>query len=114
MAECLFCKIVAGEIPSEKVFENEEAFAFRDIHPQAPVHVLVIPKRHIASAQLITQEDAHTLGMLHSAIAEVAAQEGVAQTGYRIISNVGVHGQQTVSHLHYHILGGRQLEWPPG
>lgn len=114
MVDCLFCKIVAGEIPAEKVFENEAVLAFRDIRPQAPTHVLVIPKEHIASAQEVTDDNALVMGKIHSAIAQIANQEGIATKGYRVISNVGHHGQQTVPHLHYHVLGGRQLGWPPG
>lgn len=114
MIDCLFCKIIAGEIPAEKVFENEAVLAFRDIRPQAPTHVLVIPKEHIASAQKVTNDNALVMAKIHSAIAQVASQEGIAEKGYRVISNVGHHGQQTVPHLHYHVLGGRQLGWPPG
>ncbi|WAH35780.1 histidine triad nucleotide-binding protein [Alicyclobacillus dauci] len=114
MADCLFCKLVSGEIPSDKVYEDDEVLAFRDIRPQTPVHVLVIPKKHIQSAQTVTAEDAGLIGRLHSVIPQVAETLGVAKDGYRVVTNIGLHGQQTVPHLHYHILGGRQLGWPPG
>lgn len=114
MSDCIFCKIVAGELPTDKVFENEDVLAFRDIRPQAPVHVLLIPKKHIASAHDIQPEDAELVGKLHIAAKEVADELGVAKNGYRLVTNIGFHGQQTVPHLHYHLLGGRQLQWPPG
>lgn len=114
MEDCLFCKIVRGEIPSNKVLENDEILAFHDIQPQAPVHVLVIPKKHIPSAYQIQMEDAALIGRLHIAAQEVTNQLGIAADGYRLVTNIGLHGQQTVPHLHYHILGGRQLQWPPG
>jgi histidine triad (HIT) family protein len=112
--DCLFCKIVKGEIPSEKVLETEDVYAFKDIRPQAPVHVLLIPKKHIASAHHIQAEDAATIGHIHLAAQRVAEELGIAKDGYRLVTNVGHHGQQTVFHLHYHLIGGRQLQWPPG
>jgi histidine triad (HIT) family protein len=114
MSDCIFCKIVAGELPSQKVLETEEVLAFHDIRPQAPVHVLLIPKKHIASAHEIQAEDAELVGRLHLAAQNVAEQLGIAKDGYRLVTNVGFHGQQTVPHLHYHLIGGRQLQWPPG
>jgi histidine triad (HIT) family protein len=111
MGNCLFCRIVKGELPSDKVFENEEILAFHDINPVAPVHVLVIPKKHIASAMEIGEEDRTLVGGIHLAIREVARLTGVAGDGFRIVTNIGRHGQQTVPHLHYHVIGGRQLEW---
>lgn len=114
MSDCLFCKIVQGEIPSEKVYETEDVFAFRDIQPQAPVHVLLIPKKHIASAHAIEPDDRVVIGNIHLAAQEVAKSLGIADDGYRLVTNIGQHGQQTVHHLHYHLLGGRQLQWPPG
>lgn len=113
MTDCLFCKIVNGEIPATKVLETEHALAFRDIHPQAPTHVLVIPKRHIPNFQALTAEDGAVLGHVAAAINAVAAQEGLGQ-GYRVIANVGPDAGQTVDHLHMHVLGGRALGWPPG
>ena len=109
--DCIFCQIVAGKIPSKKVYEDEQVYAFHDISPIAPVHVLVIPKKHLSSVLAIQDEDAELIGKLHVAIGKVAKETGVAESGFRIISNTGAHGQQTVAHLHYHVIGGRQLEW---
>ena len=106
--DCLFCKIIAGEIPSSKVYEDEWVYAFRDIAPQAPVHVLVIPKTHIASADEITGENAALVSHIFEAIPKIAQNEGLTN-GYRVISNVGNDGCQSVKHLHFHILGGKQL-----
>lgn len=114
MSDCLFCQIVAGELPSDKVIETDDVLAFRDIRPQAPVHVLVIPKRHIPSAHALTEADQEVLVHLHLAAQQVAEKLGIAEQGYRLVTNIGFHGQQTVPHLHYHVLGGRQLQWPPG
>jgi histidine triad (HIT) family protein len=114
MKDCIFCKIVAGELPSEKVLETDEVLAFKDIRPQAPVHVLLIPKKHIRSAHHIQPEDAEVVGKIHLAAQRVADQLGISENGYRLVTNVGLHGQQTVHHLHYHLIGGRQLQWPPG
>ncbi|GMA49489.1 putative HIT-like protein [Alicyclobacillus contaminans] len=114
MSDCIFCKIVAGELPSENVYETDDVLAFRDIRPQAPVHVLVIPKKHIQSAHHVAPEDAELVGRLHMAAQHVAEELGIAKDGYRLVTNIGWHGQQTVPHLHYHLIGGRQLQWPPG
>ena len=111
MADCLFCRIVAGEIPAQIVYQDENAIAFRDINPQAPVHVLVIPRKHIpAIADLGGEDCSH----LMEAINRVARQEGVAESGYRVVTNCGPDAQQTVFHLHWHVLGGRAMGWPPG
>lgn len=111
MADCLFCRIVAGEIPAQLVYEDEHAVAFRDIDPQAPVHVLVIPRRHIPSiASLDGEECANQM----AAIRNVAEQQGVADSGYRVVTNHGPDAQQSVFHLHWHVLGGRAMGWPPG
>ena len=104
--DCLFCKIIAGEIPCTKVYEDEKVFAFRDINPQAPVHVLLVPKKHMKN---ILECDGETAAALTKAIAEVAKLEGVAENGFRIVSNCGKHGCQSVEHLHIHLLGGKQL-----
>ena len=104
--DCLFCKIIAGEIPCTKVYEDEQVLAFRDINPQAPVHVLVLPKRHMAN---ILECDGETMTALLAAIQKIAAQEGVDRDGFRIVSNCGKHGAQSVNHLHIHLMGGRQL-----
>jgi len=114
MADCLFCKILAGEIPSTVVLETETAFAFRDIAPTAPTHVLVIPRRHIDNAGVLTREDAETLSDVFAAAQEVARLEGIAESGYRLIFNVGEDAQNSVPHLHLHVIGGRSLGWPPG
>ncbi len=111
--DCLFCKIIAGEIPSTKVYEDDLCFAFRDINPQAPTHILVIPKEHIASVDEINAENSATVGHIFEVIAKIAKEEGL-ENGYRVISNIGEQGQQTVPHLHFHILGGRDMTWPPG
>ena len=104
--DCLFCRIIAGEIPSTKVYEDEHVYAFRDINPQAPVHVLVIPKKHMAN---VLECDSETAAHLVSAIGKIAAQEGVDKTGFRALTNCGDDGCQSVKHLHVHILGGKKL-----
>ena len=105
---CLFCKIVAGEIPSTKVYEDETVLAFRDIAPQAPTHILVIPKAHIASVAEVTADNSAVIAHIFEVIAKVAEAEGL-KDGYRVVSNCGDHAGQTVHHLHFHILGGKQL-----
>ena len=111
--DCLFCKIAAGEIPSNKLFEDDELLAFYDIDPQAPVHFLVIPKKHIDSAAALTEEDSALLGHVFAVIAKVCEELG-CEKGYRVVSNVGGDGGQTVKHLHFHVLAKRSLAWPPG
>ena len=113
MADCIFCKIAAGEIPSTKVYEDDLCLAFRDLNPQAPTHILVIPKDHIASVDEINESNEAVVGHIFSVIAKVAKDEGLDQ-GYRVVSNIGDQGQQTVPHLHFHIIGGRDMTWPPG
>ena len=112
--DCLFCKIVAGTIPSTKVHEDNLVVAFRDIAPRAPTHILVIPRRHIGSAADITEADGPLLGRLFAVAAGIARDEGIADGGYRIVTNVGRWGGQTVDHLHLHLMGGRPFVWPPG
>jgi histidine triad (HIT) family protein len=112
-ADCLFCRVVAGEIPSTKLHEDELVVAIRDINPQAPTHILVLPVRHIASAADLTDSDGPLLGRLFSVAAELARAEGL-DGGWRLVSNVGVDGGQSVDHLHVHLLGGRPMTWPPG
>lgn len=112
-ADCLFCKIVAGEIPSDRVYEDEEVIAFRDIAPRAPTHVLVIPRRHIADAHALTDADGELLARLFSVVRKVADDAGLG-SGYRVVTNVGPESGQTVFHLHLHLLGGRPMAWPPG
>ena len=108
MADCIFCKIIAGEIPSAKVYEDEICLAFRDINPQAPTHILVIPKVHIASVAEISAENSGVVAHIFEKIAEIAKAEGLGG-GYRVVSNCGDHAGQTVHHLHFHILGGKPL-----
>ena len=112
--DCLFCKIIAGEIPSKKVYEDEKVYAFYDISPAAPVHVLIIPKMHIPSANALTEENADVVGHIFAVAARLAAELGIAEKGYRVVNNCGEDGGQTVQHLHFHLLGGRSLQWPPG
>ena len=111
--DCIFCKIAAGTIPSKKIFEDDQLLAFFDIDPKAPTHILVIPKKHIASLAQAEAGDAPLLGHLLEAAADIAREQGLAQ-GYRVVISTGPHGGQTVDHLHVHLLGGRQMHWPPG
>lgn len=110
--DCLFCRVAAGEIPSERVYEDEAVVVFRDINPKAPTHVLAIPRRHIASAANLTDADAELLAALFGALRHVAEEAGLR--GYRIVTNVGAESGQSVFHLHIHLLGGRGMTWPPG
>ena len=112
-SDCLFCEIVRGEIPSQKVAETELTLAFRDINPAAPTHVLVIPKKHVASVQELTGDHTDDLDDIFTTVREVATKEGIADA-YRVVSNVGEGAGQSVFHLHFHVLGGRSLSWPPG
>lgn len=112
--DCLFCKIAAKEIPSSKVYEDDLVYAFRDIDPQAPVHVLIIPKEHISSVNDINDDNCAIIGHIFKVASEIAKKEGIAEDGYRIVTNTGDKAGQTVKHLHYHMLGGRSLQWPPG
>jgi histidine triad (HIT) family protein len=111
--DCLFCRIIHGEIPAKQVYEDEHTFAFEDINPQAPTHVLVIPKKHIVGLKESTIEDADLIGRCHLTAAKIAKQRGV-ENGYRTVLNVGPGAGQSVFHLHVHLLGGRNLSWPPG
>ncbi|MDQ4144205.1 MAG: histidine triad nucleotide-binding protein [Actinomycetota bacterium] len=113
MADCLFCKIASKEIPAEIVHETEETVAFKDINPAAPTHVLVIPKRHIVSAQDLTKEDGGLLGEMFEAMGAVVDGAGLGG-GHRIVTNVGGDAGQSVHHLHFHVIGGRDMSWPPG
>ena len=112
MSECLFCKIVAGEIPSKKVYEDELCYAFYDIDPQAPTHFLVIPKAHIRSVSQVDETNAATIGHIFTVIAKLTKELGLES--YRVVSNIGEAGQQSVPHLHFHVLAGRDMTWPPG
>ena len=111
---CLFCRIVAGEIPATRVHEDDAVIAIRDIAPRAPAHVLFLPRQHIASAAELTESDGPMLGRLFGAAAAFARAEGLVDPGYRMVTNVGEWGGQTVGHLHVHLLGGRSMSWPPG
>jgi histidine triad (HIT) family protein len=112
--DCLFCQLVAGNIPATIVSKDDTFTAFRDINPQAPVHVLIVPNRHIASTSGLREADDALAGSLLRAAARLAEQEGVAQSGYRVVTNTGAYAGQSVDHLHLHLLGGRRLNWPPG
>ena len=112
--DCIFCRIAAHEIPAKVVREDEDTIAFRDLDPRAPVHVLIIPRRHVASLNEVTAEDAPLLGALFVAARAIAEAEGVAASGYRVVMNTGPAAGQSVHHAHLHLLAGRELRWPPG
>jgi len=112
--DCLFCKIIAKEIPSKTVYEDEQAVAFEDINPQAPTHILVLPRKHIASLNEVTAAEATLVGHLHLVAAKLARERGIADSGYRTVLNNGRGAGQSVFHLHLHLLGGRGMRWPPG
>lgn len=113
MKDCIFCKIVRGEIPSNKVYEDEQILAFHDINPVAPVHILVITKKHLKSMAEVQEEDLELIGRIHGVIRDLANEFNLGE-GYRIVNNCGENGGQEVGHLHFHLLGGRRLVWPPG
>ena len=113
MDDCLFCKIIRGEIPSARVFENDKAYAFRDINPQAPVHILIIPKAHIASAAQITAKNSAVVAHIFEVAAKLSQELGL-KDGFRVVTNCGDSAGQSVKHLHFHLLGGRDFTWPPG
>lgn len=113
-ADCLFCKILAGDIPADIVYESETVIAFRDINPQAPTHVLVIPRKHISTINDVGVDDHVIVGSLYGAAREIAAAEGIDADGYRAVMNCNAAAGQTVFHIHLHVLGGRTLAWPPG
>lgn len=112
MSDCLFCKIIAGDIPSSKVYEDDQCLAFYDIDPQAPVHFLVIPKEHIPSAAAITPENSAVVAHIFAVIAQIAREKGL--DSFRVVSNIGEQAGQSVPHLHFHVLSGRDMTWPPG
>ena len=114
MTDCLFCKIVNGDIAADVVFESESALAFRDINPKAPTHVLIIPRRHISTINDIEPDDRELVGSLFTAARTIAADEGIADDGYRVVMNCNEAAGQSVFHIHLHLLAGRQLTWPPG
>ena len=114
MSDCIFCKIIDRKIPARVVHEDDETFAFEDLNPQAPVHVLVVPKRHVATVNDLLPEHDAIVGRLHRAAARIAAERGIAASGFRIVANTNRDAGQTVFHLHLHLLGGRPMQWPPG
>lgn len=113
MNDCLFCRLIRGEVPSKKVYEDEHTFAFEDIRPQAPVHILIVPKKHIRGLKEAQAEDAEIVGRCHLVAAQIASERGI-ENGYRTVLNVGPGAGQSVFHLHVHLIGGRVLHWPPG
>jgi histidine triad (HIT) family protein len=113
MNNCLFCRIIQGEIPARKVYEDEHTFAFEDVKPQAPTHVLIVPKKHISGLKEARAEDAELIGRLHLVAAQLGRQRGI-EDGYRTVLNVGPKSGQSVFHIHVHLIGGRDLKWPPG
>jgi len=114
MEDCIFCKIVKGEIPSQKVYEDEYILGFKDITPQAPVHILLIPKKHIANLLEVSPEDQFILGHLPGVVKKLVQDQGIAENGFRLVTNCGEEAGQTVHHLHFHLLAGRSFGWPPG
>ena len=111
--DCLFCNIVKGQIQSEKVYEDNDVYAFKDVNPEAPVHILIIPKRHIKSVDELEETDKELVGQIFL-VAKKLAKENKLENGYRLVSNIGEEGGQSVKHLHFHLLGGRSFNWPPG
>lgn len=114
MEDCLFCKIIKGEIPSQKVYEDEYVYAFKDINPEAPVHVVIVPKAHIKSSNDINSDNSYMISYIFEAVQKITKSLGIAENGYRVVNNCGEYGGQTVGHLHFHLLGGRKMTWPPG
>ncbi|GKU23628.1 histidine triad nucleotide-binding protein [Clostridium folliculivorans] len=114
MENCIFCKIAKGEIPSKKIYEDEDVIAFNDISPEAPIHFLVIPKKHIESVNHIDDESTKVIAHIFGVINKLVRELNIADSGYRIVNNCGKDGGQTVNHMHFHVLGGRELKWPPG
>lgn len=114
MKDCIFCKIASGQIPSNKVYEDEKVYAFTDINPEAPVHILVIPKEHIESVNSLNADNAEIVSHIFLVINKLALEFNISEKGYRVVTNCGEDGGQTVKHMHFHLLGGRSLQWPPG
>ena len=112
--DCLFCNMAAGKIPTDKVYEDDELLAFRDIDPKAPTHILVIPKAHITSVNQLDEENSSVVSKAFLLLKNIAKEEGISESGYRIVTNILKDGGQTIDHLHFHLLGGRSLSWPPG
>ncbi|ADL12151.1 histidine triad nucleotide-binding protein [Acetohalobium arabaticum] len=114
MSNCIFCKIANHEMDSDIVYEDEKVVAFRDLEPQAPVHILIVPKKHIATVLDLAEEDNELVGHIYQVASKIAEEEGIAEDGFRVVNNCNEAGGQTVFHLHFHLLGGRDLQWPPG
>lgn len=114
MGDCVFCRIASGAIPSERLYDDGEVLAIRDINPQAPTHILIMPRRHVASMLELGEADAALIGRIAAVAAQLARREGLEDRGFRLLTNTGPEGGQAVPHLHFHLLGGRQMEWPPG
>lgn len=114
MEECIFCKIIKKEIPSKKIYEDEFVYAFYDINPEAPVHFLIVPKEHINSVNDLNEKNINIISHIFKIINKLVLELGISESGYRIVNNCGVDGGQTVNHIHFHVLGGRNLQWPPG
>lgn len=112
--DCLFCKIINGEIPSQKVYEDEYVYAFNDISPTAPIHVLIVPKKHISTINDIKEEDSELIGRIYLCAKKIAEEKGIAEDGYRVVTNCNKMAGQTVFHIHFHLIGGRELGWPAG
>ncbi len=114
MSDCIFCKIVDGEIPADVVYQDDSVLAFRDINPQAPTHLLIIPRQHVATMTDLDEEHKDVVGRLFLAARDLAGEEGIQDDGYRVVMNCGAKAGQTVFHIHLHLLGGRRMTWPPG
>ena len=114
MEDCLFCKIVAGELGTEFVYEDDRVVAFKDVNPQAPVHLLIVPRKHISTLTDLKDEDYELVGHIYKVANKLAEDNNIAEDGFRLVSNCGEQGGQTVFHIHFHLLGGRALQWPPG
>ena len=114
MTNCIFCKIISGDIPGDIVYQDDDVLAFRDLNPKAPTHILVIPKKHISTLNDVQTDDAELVGKMYLAAKKIAADEGIAEPGYRTVMNCNALAGQTVFHIHLHLLGGRPMSWPPG
>jgi histidine triad (HIT) family protein len=112
--DCIFCKIIKKQIPCELLYEDESVIGFKDISPEAPVHIVIIPKVHISNLNFLSEDSANIIGHIFIVAKKIAEDLGVSETGYRVVSNCGKHGGQTVQHIHFHLLAGRMLKWPPG